>query len=195
VAVVIPIGALLSQASRWWADWAAVYAWLYIDNWTWTYLASRGARADLLDTSVSFLILCATLFAWSWTSGFVLGALSRSSSWAVGALFCLMVLGATLGHTPPGRSSPFNNPVFALPFYRVVFPLLLRTALVLLPAWGGMRRGLNHAAPPLPFTIVLALTIGVLTAWSAKSLETAVISRMAPGPSGTRTRRRLGNPR
>jgi hypothetical protein len=189
VTVVLPIGALLSQTSRWWADWSSVYAWLYINNWTWTYLASPGARSDLLDTGVHCLMLCATLFAWSWTGGFVLGALSRSSVWVVGALFGLMVLGATLGNAPAWRLNPANNPVFSLAFYRVIFPLLVRTLLVWLPAMSGMRRSLKRAPLPLAATVVWAAAIVMLTAWSARSLETSAIDgwrlvRPGPGADG-----------
>ena len=45
VGVVIPLGLLLSHVSRWWADGFAIYAWLYVNNWTWAFLDSPGAAA------------------------------------------------------------------------------------------------------------------------------------------------------
>ena len=51
VGVVIPLGVLLGQRSWSWADDSAIYTFLYVNNWTWAYLESPGARRDLLDIS------------------------------------------------------------------------------------------------------------------------------------------------
>jgi hypothetical protein len=149
VGVVIPLGLLLSHVSRWWADSSAIYAWLYVNNWTWAYLDSPGARRDLFRISANFFINCVTLIAWSWTSGFVLGSLSRRTVWITGTLLCVVVIGGTLGSTTTGRANSFNAAMFSLTFYGVVFPWLLRTVLVLLPALWGMRWSLQQTSLPL----------------------------------------------
>jgi len=51
VGVVMPLGVLLGQLSWSWADGSAIYAFLYVNNWTWAYLESPGARRDLFDIS------------------------------------------------------------------------------------------------------------------------------------------------
>jgi len=42
VALAMPLGFLLGAIARVWADTGAIYAWLYIDNWTSEYLDSAG---------------------------------------------------------------------------------------------------------------------------------------------------------
>jgi hypothetical protein len=44
VGLVAPLGLLLSVVARQWAEGSATYAWLYVNNWTWAYLGSPGAR-------------------------------------------------------------------------------------------------------------------------------------------------------
>ena len=173
--VVAPLGGLLSHVSRWWADGSAIYAWLYVNNWTWAYLDSPGARGELVNISTSSFLQCVTLIAWSWTSGFVLGSLSRPTLWVTGTLFCLVVVGGTLGTTTTGRANPFNAAVFSLTFYSVLFPWILRTVLVLLPALWGMRSSLQRTSLPLLRTILWAVAIAMLTAWTATGLESSVI--------------------
>lgn len=185
VGVVAPLGMLLSHVSRWWADRSAIYAFLYVNNWTWAFLDSPGARRDLADVSTGVFLGYLTLIGWSWTSGFVLGSLSRRTLWVTATLFCLVVIGGTLGTTTTARANPFNAAVFSLPFYRVVFPRLLLTVLVLLPALWGMHRSLRRASLPLLPTIVGAVAIAILTAWAANGLENSVIfgrNVMPPDP-------------
>jgi hypothetical protein len=173
--VVAPLGVLLSHVSRWWADGTAIYAWLYVNNWTWAYLDSPGARRDLVNISTNFFLQCVTLIGWSWTSGFVLGSLSRRTLWVTGTLFCLVVVGGTHGTVTTGRANPFNATVFSLTFYSLVFPWILRTLLVLLPALRGMRSSLQRTSLPLLRTMLWAVAIAMLTAWTAQGLESSVI--------------------
>ena len=170
--VVAPLGFLLSLVSSWWANGSAIYAWLYVNNWTWAYLQSPGSRRDLVEISANFFVLCATLFCWSWTSGFVLGSLSRRTMWVTGTLFCLVVL--TLVTTTTGRN-PFNAAVFTLTFYSVLFPWIMRIALVVLPALWGMWRSRQRTSIPLLRMILWTIAIATLTAWTARSLESSVI--------------------
>jgi hypothetical protein len=194
VGVAAAVGALLSIVSRWWADGSAIYSFLYVNNWTWAYLDSPGARRDLAHHSVGFLLKCVTLICWSWTSGFVLGSLSRRTVWINGALFCLVLFGGTLGSTTSARNS-FNSPVFSLTFYNVLFPLILRMVLVVLPALWGMRTGLREGILPMPRTIMWAIAVATTTALTAPALQSSFVfgwsqgwldssPLLGPGPDG-----------
>src|SRR5712692_2650362 len=120
--LVVPLGLLLSLASRWWADGSAIYAWLYVNNWTSAYLDSPGSRLELARHGAELLLAFVTLACWSWTSGFVLGSLSRRAIWVSGSLFSLVLFGEFFIAAP--QRSDQHTAVFSLTFYRVVFPLL-----------------------------------------------------------------------
>jgi hypothetical protein len=97
-----------------------------------------------------------TLVCWSWTSGFLLGSLARRTIPVHGALFCLAVLFAGVWGVPRNSGDGGSNAVvFSLAFYRVVFPVLLQIALVLIPSVWGMRQGLGMATFPRPLRAML----------------------------------------
>jgi hypothetical protein len=156
VGLVVPLGMLLSIASRTTADHSAIYIWFYSHWWKWAFLRNPGFRTDLAHYFAVISVEYITLACWSWTSGFVLGSVSRRIIQVNGALFCLMLLlGAALGapsyfsyfqqyaharlHVPPVLDA--NATVFAGNFYRVIFPLILQTVLVAIPSLWGMREG------------------------------------------------------
>jgi hypothetical protein len=103
------------------------------------------------------------------------------------ALFGLVLFGGTLGSTTLGLRNAGNAVVFSLPFYRVVFPLILRVVVVLLPALWGMQKGLRLATLPLRQAIVWAIAVAILTVLAARNLEFSVIFRWwspsAEGPA------------
>lgn len=167
-AIAVPLGLLLGHLSRRWADGSAVYAWLYVNNWTWGFLESPGARRDLLHTTVGFLLNAITLAGWSWTAGYVLRSLSRRTSWLTGSLFCLAVLGGTVGTDTIAARNPFN-PAFASMFYRMVWPAMLGL-LVVVPALAGLHRAHRVAALPFVQAIVWAAAVALLTTRSAFNL-------------------------
>ncbi len=165
VGAVAPLGILLSLVSRRMAQSSAITSWLYLNNWDWTYVRNTGFRLDFAHDVAIILFEFLLLSCWSWTSGFVLGYLSRRAIWINGALFCLVLVTVELLGMPRflGRSlllsraddfSP-NSAVFAGAFYREVFPLIVHTVLVLLPSLWGMRQGLRLAALPLPLQTML----------------------------------------
>jgi hypothetical protein len=98
-----------------------------------------------------------SLGCWSWTSGFVLGFAWRGIVRINGFLFCLMLAFGVLLGAPlysayyehylhltigfPIFAPQHHDPVNALIFYRVMFPLIVQAVLVLLPALWGMREG------------------------------------------------------
>lgn len=59
--IVVPLGLLRGHLSNVWADGHAIYAWLYVNNWTWGFLDSPGARRDLLYTTMRFVLNGVTL--------------------------------------------------------------------------------------------------------------------------------------
>jgi hypothetical protein len=173
--VVVPIGALLSHASRWWADGSAIYAFLYVNNWTWYYLGSPGARQDLITISANIFLEYGTLVCWAWTSGFVLGSISRRTLLVTGPMFCVAILAGAAGSGTNARSNPFNEAVFSLWFYDKVFPSMVCAVLVLLPAIQGIRRSRRELPLSLGSTAFVVAATALLTAWSSKALEGSVL--------------------
>ena len=175
VGLVAPLGLVLSLVSRYWADASAIYAWLYVNNWTWGYLESPGARLDLVHVSATFIIQCATLICWAWTLGFALGSLSRRAVWVNGVLFALVLLGGPFDVAALALRNPANAAVFSVTFYRVWFPILLRIVFVLLPALWGMHQGPRIAALSVGQAISWAGAVTTLTLLATQSLEMSVI--------------------
>jgi hypothetical protein len=100
--------------------------------------------------------------------------LSRRAVWVNGTLFCLVLFGGTLGSTTAGLSNHANDAVFSLAFYRVVYPVMVRTGMVVVPALWGMQQGRLLATLRVPQAIVCALIVATLTAWAAQGLEGSV---------------------
>jgi len=190
VGVVIPLGILLGQLSCWWADGSAVYAFLYVNHWTSAYVESPGARRDLLDICTRVCLNDLALIGWSWTSGVVLGSLSRRTLKVTATLFCLVVfVGFASSSGATARANPFNAVVFSLPFYGVLYPWLVLTTLVLLPAACGMRRSRRPESFSLLPMILMVVVIAILTASAARTLELSTIARwhlmrLDPAPDG-----------
>jgi hypothetical protein len=160
--VVIPLGITLSQVARQLAGSSAVYSWMYVNNWTMTYLTNTGFRGELLHDALTILLEYLALLFWSWTVGFVVGSLSRGALWVNGALFSLLLL-AELAVIRPGGYG-VNAAAFAVEFYRVVWPLILRIGLVLIPSLLGMRYGARLAALSLPQIAGWATALVILAA-------------------------------
>jgi hypothetical protein len=169
--VVLPVGMLLSHVSRWWADATTHDVLIYATVWDWAYLATPGWRDELLRivaiTSIDYLALA----GWSWTTGFVLGSLSRRTLWLSAGLFCFVVLAGTVGTTTTLRAS---GAALGLPFLREVVRQLLRMLLVLLPAAAGMRASLRRTALPVRAIVPVALALGLLTVAASERIERSV---------------------
>jgi hypothetical protein len=158
-ALIVPLSVALSIISRRTADWSAIYFWIYFNNWHLSFINSAGFWSVLAESAWGISIGFVTLACFSWTAGFVLGTASRRTLRMNGLLFCSMLalgalviapqylhyLQAMLMHRFPPRPDghPYHDTdaVFALMFYRAIFPLVLQAILVLLPAIWGMRRG------------------------------------------------------
>jgi hypothetical protein len=178
VVLVIPLGVLLSLVSRMMADFSAIYSWMYLNNWTWTYLTNAGARTDLVGYAAEISLRYLALFCWSWTAGFLLGTFSRRTIPVNGSLFCCaLVLGELfeapqyLGHwlilpRPLGQGAGSNQSgIYALTFYSVMFPLIIQMLLVVLPSLWGVRQGLRLGVLTTPRrTLLWMCVIATVTA-------------------------------
>ena len=85
--------------------------------------------------------------------------------------------------------------MFSLTFYNVLFPLILRMVLVVLPALWGMRTGFRQGTLPIRRTIMLAVAVAATTALTARALQSSfvfgwwqgwleVFPLLGPGPDG-----------
>jgi hypothetical protein len=188
VSVVIPIGLLLSHASRWWGVTTAINGMHYWKLWDFAYLAFPGWRDDLIRIVVGTIVACAALVGWSWTTGFVLSRLSRRTLWTTMTLLCLVVLSGTLGTITTAQARA-ATPTLQYHVIFVVFPRLLRTFLVLLPAVLGAYRGVKPRSLPIVPTVVGVLLLTSLTALASHGLESSLIFGRGhiptdPGPDG-----------
>ena len=175
--LVIPLGTLLTVVSRRTADGNAIYLWLYANNWTWTYITNDGFRGDFLGHGTGIVISWIELICWSWTGGLILGYVSRRANWSNAVLLSFGLLLGALVHPPPFIESFFllphsdrvgpdpNAAVYAVAFYRVVFPLIVQFVLVLLPSLFGLRQGLR--TPALPFSLGTILWISVVASMAS----------------------------
>ncbi|PYR45064.1 MAG: hypothetical protein DMF89_26045, partial [Acidobacteria bacterium] len=162
VTVVAPLGVFLSHISAAWAGGTAIYSWLYVDNWTWGYLRSPGARHELAWTVLGFGLDYVTLASWAWASGYTLGSLSRETSWLNAALLSLVTFVGT-GSLTVQSANPFNAAAFSLTFYRAILPTSLRAVLVVIPAYWGACVGRRSTAVSGQRTTIGVVVMGILT--------------------------------
>jgi hypothetical protein len=192
VGLVVPFGMLLCLVSRRMADWSAIYAWLYANNWDWTLLRNAAFRHDFPHHIALIFIAYAALFCWSWSSGLVIGSVSRNSIPMNGVLFGLMLFFGELLGAPPrylehaffyqARDFSSNAAVFDLTFYRVMFPLIVQGVLVLIPSVWGMRWSLQVAKfRPLLRTIIWTAAIAALAAIAIQNWGFVAIPRIQQG--------------
>jgi hypothetical protein len=138
------LGVLLSLVSRYWAQGTAIYAWLYVDNWTVEYLRSPGARTDLFRTVTAFGLECLALTIWTSTIGSAMRVLSSRTSFITVLIVITAVCFGTSGSETVGRLNPGNAIVFAQPFYGDVLPVAFRLLFVVAPLlWSVWRRSLS----------------------------------------------------
>jgi hypothetical protein len=164
VGLAVPLGVLFSVVAQHTAETSATYAWMYVNNWTMTYIENAGFRQELLLYALSFAVGYLTLIWWSWTIGFALGSLSRGAVWINGAFFGVVLFGRLL--FVEQRSYGDNAAAFASGFYRSVFPVIVRITLVLIPAAWGMYKGSRLGALSLWQTALWAAALTGLSVWS-----------------------------
>ena len=184
VGLVLPLGVLLCWISRQEADGSAIYFWLYASYWEPAFLINPSLRHDLVLHAGAILTGYFTLFCWSWSSGFLLGSVSRRSLPFLGILFVSLVLfGAYLGEPPRhfgralfhrARDFSSHSPVFELVFFRVLFPVILQFALVLSPSFWGMIQAERARKFPPRFRRVLWLA--AIATLPAVAIQTGLVT-------------------
>jgi hypothetical protein len=139
--LVIPLAVALGRASMRTAHTSAIYFWMYFNNWDWDLLRNPAFRFNTRQVGQHFALSYLQLIVLSWAGGRVLAWAGRRAAPVHALLFSLAVL-ATPFPQPLSRGPAVesNAPVFALVFYQTVFPWILQTALVLLPALWAMRQ-------------------------------------------------------
>jgi hypothetical protein len=172
--VVIPIGVLLSYASRSWAEGAAEEVLLYGRLWDFSYLANPGWRADLISVGARMGAAWLALIGWSWTSGFVLARLSRPTAWLTVTMLCLVVVMATLGTNTIAHLHRHHGPSFQHHMTFAVFPRLLRMFLVIAPVVWGARWGARRGALRLIPTVIGVLLLASVTIAASRGLESSM---------------------
>ncbi|HYS24307.1 MAG TPA: hypothetical protein VEP46_01850 [Vicinamibacterales bacterium] len=171
--VVIPLGMLLSLLCRWWSEGAAIDAFVYLHNGSWTYFSFQGWRHDVARAAAQIALDCLALACWSWMAGFVIGSISRRTAWINGWLLVLVVFGEFFAvDQPHGR---FNEAVFAVHVYDQVLPFALRAAFVVLPALVGTRMSRRPIAMPLWSATALALALVALTGAEIRGIQFSAI--------------------
>jgi hypothetical protein len=185
--VVIPIGLLLSHASRWWGVTSGINAANYWVLWDFSYLAYPGWRNDVIRIAVWTGAAWIALAGWSWTSGFVLGRISRRTMWLSVTLFAVIVFAGTWGTVTTAQRSP--NPSLQYHVVFLVFPRVVRTFLVMVPlVWGAYRGSRNSSLPLIP-TVLGVLVLASASFLVSQGLENAVVFGRGlvpsdPGPDG-----------
>jgi hypothetical protein len=174
VALIVPLGMLLSIISKTTSDQNATYIWMYANNWDWALLKYAGFWYEFAESVAFVFARCLTLACWSWTAGFVLGSTSRRIAQVYGVLFCLVLVFGALWGAPEylayllqSRHVPLssNGGASAVAFYRNVFPLIVQAVLVAAPVLWGMRQGglVERFAPSLRI-VLWSVAIVTLTA-------------------------------
>jgi hypothetical protein len=171
VVLMIPLAMVLSVLSHLAAGQSAVYTWMYANNWDWALLRSTGFWHVLRESALLVSISWLTLVCWAWTAGFVLGFFSKGILRMNTIVFVFMLAFGEIVAAPryiaywhravqfPSLPNTYD-PVNALTFYRVVFPLLIQGVLVVLPAILGMHQGIEtRGLPRLLRTIFLATAV------------------------------------
>jgi hypothetical protein len=149
----------------------------------WIYGVRYGTGLTGFEETVMLLSQGLALVAWSWTAGFVLGSLSRRTTWVMGALYSLAgvyPLFLTLYFLVWAHPWTFDHHPRELPLVLFMLALLfaLQIILFLLPSISGVRHGLRKLTFALPQTILLTVAIvavTVLTTWTGGWPHAAVI--------------------
>jgi hypothetical protein len=123
-----------------------------------------------IGSGILFLVCHSLLLAgWSWSAGFVLGALSRRAIAVNGALFCLVLLGVEWWSAPKSRYY-VAGAVFAKTLSSLILPVILLAILVVLPAVWGMYQGRRLVTLWLPHAVLWAAMIAGLSVLAPTAL-------------------------
>ncbi|WP_221312718.1 hypothetical protein [Granulicella aggregans] len=152
ITVALPLAVALSQATREFAGWSAIYSWMLINNTDAALLRSAGFWSGVRENSWKIGEFALVLFCCSWACGRLIAQLSRKAHMSMAFLFVLTSLFVLIAGIPSharailvhsnDRYFP-NGAVFANAFYRDWFPLIVYAITVLVP----LLLGFAHAEP------------------------------------------------
>jgi hypothetical protein len=155
VAIVVPVCPLLATQSLSVNFFPNLVMWFHYGISYRTGVSSAALLADICFRA-------SALITWSWTSAFALGALSRRTIWANGALFLLLCALFAVCRGP--------YPVRALWLTPWAWTAIVSNFLVvLLPAYCGLRKSAKSPRTRPPWLIPLAgwtVIIGGLAFWT-----------------------------
>lgn len=173
-AVALPLGILLRIASADASDGNAVTLWFYTNNWDWELVRDIAFRQDFAvnATQVSFSLLF--LACCSWIAGLTLRTANP-------AIALTVVAGALFLDPLPHQFPPVDAVVFDGAFYGVLFPLLVRTLLVLVPFRLGMLTGTKSAT--LRAAALVTLCIVVVVLWTPAQSLVSILKFAACWPA------------
>ncbi|RXH55698.1 hypothetical protein GRAN_2555 [Granulicella sibirica] len=171
LAIVLPLGILLSVVSHRISSGNAVTLWLTANNVDAYLLRNEGFWSGVRDSVPGVFLAWLAIGCWSWTCGFAAGVLSRRAVLSTGAIFCVVLLACAV----PGVLSAMdykpafiradlyhvNDAVFRLAFYRWMLPLFVQIALVLIPVLRGMCDGTRSSFIPRALKIVMWLSVSL----------------------------------
>ncbi len=154
--LILPVSYLLSATAQTTSAEGSVYSWMYLNNWDWALTSNPGFWHVLRETAINFGITCLILACWSWSAGFLIGRLPSAVVRSGRNTFVVLLAAVQLVDAPallsnlwmslhgvPLRSSlpDAHAPITANVFYHAVFPWIVLSFLVLLPAFSGIRQG------------------------------------------------------
>jgi hypothetical protein len=133
--MTVPFAILLRLAAAYLSHTSAIYIWMFADNWDPALLDVAGYRHELARAATSIVGIAAGLAFVSWCAGCALAVAARATRVVNAAVFTFLLI--------PSATHDYgvNRAVFALLFYRLIYPLLISAALVIAPCWLGIRRG------------------------------------------------------
>jgi hypothetical protein len=191
LAIVLPLGFLLSVSSRWFADSIAAHLWLYVRLGEWSYLTIPGWRRDVIEAVTTALAGFAALAVWSWTAGYALARVARRAWFVLALALVLMIVFGTTGSSTTARVNYDQSvgPWFSRFFFTPrLFTPILRAFLVIIPAWWGLRRGSVRATLRPTRAVAIAIGTIALTVLISKALEGSLtygwVVPPQPGPDG-----------
>jgi hypothetical protein len=112
----------------------AVYIWMYANNWDWSLFEIPGFRHELSRNAAAITFFWLGIGLGAWTLGRILQWTSRDTAPVQAVIFTVLLFAAP---TDP-LIVLVNPPVFAHWYYRAL-PLIIKTMLVMLPCWRGLR--------------------------------------------------------
>jgi hypothetical protein len=157
---------------------------MYANNWHWADTHTLGFWQVLGETAMVVFISLLALICLAWSGGFVVGGLSRPRAQRNGVVLFLglcfgLLLSLAFHHDPHWT----NDPVFAVTFYREMFPLLVQAGCVVFPALSGLRRGRELATRGHAFRVAsLLVATAALCSGVLQSPDLWMLLKLRPWP-------------